>query len=309
MEDRTSTASRRSVKSYRATDSRNWILTREREKWHQRRGGRGGRGEAAANFHEKSTVPHAPIYAPAFTLIRGPALKASAKINIASTRWPFNQTGYRNRGLLSSLLFFPPLLLLPLILLPARRARIILSTCTRDVGLFKIEIYVRLLDGTVDRTREREKVKVKSAWKMMLVNGLRTRNRGWYLKHPIFNCWVAGVYDPRKIRVGKIEDARGVVEACGSSIRRNEPVSSEQNELINPPGTRPYAPLDNYSRKCAHTCTRQVSIPRQPPGQPESWTRGSIRPIAVDASSLRRKRNTMKFENLIIDLIIKFTRL
>lgn len=139
-------------------------FSREKGKNDIRGGGGGeGGGEAAANFHEKSTVPHAPIYAPAFTLIRGPALKASAKINIASTRWPFNQTGYRNRGLLSSLLFFPPLLLLPLILLPARRARIILSTCTRDVGLFKIEIYVRLLDGTVDRTSQREKVKVKSA--------------------------------------------------------------------------------------------------------------------------------------------------
>lgn len=44
---------------------------------------------------------------------------------------------------------------------------------------------------------------------------------------------------------------------------RNEPVSSEQNELINPPetGHALYASLDNYSCKCAHTCTRQVPIP------------------------------------------------
>lgn len=164
------------------------------------------------------------------------------------------------------------------------------------------------MERWIERVRERRlKWNLREKW--CWLTGWERETAVGFLKHPIFNCWVAGVYDPRKIRVGKIEDARGVVEACGSSIRRNEPVSSEQNELINPPGTRPYAPLDNYSRKCAHTCTRQVSIPRQPPGQPESWTRGSIRPIAVDASSLRRKRNTMKFENLIIDLIIKFTRL
>lgn len=82
--------------------------------------------------------------------------------------------------------------------------------------------------------------------------------------------------DPRKIRVGKIEDARGVVERRRSVWLvdpRNEPVSSEQNELINPPGTRPYAPLDNYSRKCAHTCTRQVSIPIS---SPATWPTGIV---------------------------------
>lgn len=75
--------------------------------------------------------------------------------------WPFNQTRYRNRGLLSSrslpLLFFPSPLL-PLILLPVLAAQeSSFPRGTRDVSLFKIEIYVRPLDGT------RWKVKVKSA--------------------------------------------------------------------------------------------------------------------------------------------------
>lgn len=86
---------RRSDKSYRAADSRNWILTWE-VKWHRR----------PANFHEKSSVPipgRARFYINSWTPVA--ALKASTKINIASTGWPFNQARYRNRGLLSSLPF------------------------------------------------------------------------------------------------------------------------------------------------------------------------------------------------------------
>lgn len=130
-------------------------MTSGREGW--------GEGRGAANFHEKSTVPRAYIPARFYINSWAPvaALKASAKINIASILdglliKPDTVIAVCSRPAPFFFFFLPPLLpLIPLPVLAAQESSF--PRGTRDVSLFKIEIYVRPLDGT------RWKVKVKSA--------------------------------------------------------------------------------------------------------------------------------------------------
>lgn len=160
------------------------------------------RGRGAANFHEKSTVPRAyiPIRFYINSWARVAALKASAKINIGSIL----------DGLLIkpdtviAVCSRPSLLLFSSSPLPpfnsttcARRTRIILSTGTRDVSLFKIEIYVRPLDGTRwNGQRGRLKWNLREKW-CRLTGWMRNEKRG-YLKH----LYTLGVDESSEIRIG-----------------------------------------------------------------------------------------------------------